>query len=323
MIDSGPSYSRYEEQLRGAFWTWADKHHCGQLDGAAREGRPPVLAKEYAGKNVLVPQDQSKGRVILDAIPRGKRHRWFGSLKSSQALAQSVFGGLHAFDRLDLLRDVRAECGGPAFFDDCCGWSLEFEHEVRELGEPTPTNVDVLLRGPETRIAIECKFTEREFGTCSRPRLKRNDPRYGEQHCNGHYQVQRQRCTRCSLTEIGVRYWDHLPHLFNWPADEDHLPCPFDCTYQLARNGLVAALSPGGKPSRGIGHALILYDARNPEYLPGGTAGKQWELAIRDCRIPGLLRRLSWQRLLGALCVAPELTYLVDGVRMKYGLEPD
>ena len=316
-------YRKYEEHVRGTSWTWADKHHCGQLDGGIREGRPPVLAKEFACENVLVPQDQSEARDILDAIPPAKRHRWFRSLKSSQALAQGVFGGLHAFDRLDLLKDVRAECGRPAFFDDCRGWTLGFEHEVRGLKEPTPTNVDVLLMGPKKRVAIECKFTERDFGTCSRPRLKPNDTRYDEQHCNGHYQVQRHRRSRCSLTEIGIRYWDHLPHLFEWPADKDHTPCPFNNPYQLARNALVAALTPDGRPSRTTGHALIVYDARNPEFRGEGQASHQWEQAIEACRMPGLLRRLSWQRLMAVVSGASELRYLVDGVRDKYGLEPD
>lgn len=316
-------YPKYEEQVSRTAWIWANKHHVDQLDGATREGRPPVLTKEFACENVLVPHDHSKARDIRDAVPSSKRHRWFRSLKSSQALAQSVFGGLHAFGRLDLLRDVRSECGRPAFGDDCRGWALKFEHEVRGLREPTPTNVDLLLRGPESRIAIECKFTEREFGTCSRPRLRCNDARYDEQHCNGHYQVQRDRRSRCSLTEVGIRYWDHLPHLFKWPADKDHIPCPFESTYQLARNALVAALAPDGRPSPTTGHALIVYDARNPEFRGEGGASHQWERAIDACRMPGLLRRLSWQRLIAALSAAPELTYLVDGVREKYGLEPD
>ena len=309
--------------MRGVLWDWADRHHCGELDGGKREGRPPVLAGKYVSKNVLLPPDKSKAEKIRCAVSEHQRHRWFGSLKSSQALAQSVFGAIYAFDRLDLLQDVRTECWRPAFFEDHKGWTLEFEHEVDNLNEPRPTSVDVLLSGPENRVSIECKFTEQEFGTCSRPRLGPRDARYAEEHCNGKYQVQRQRQSRCTLTEIGIRYWEHLPHLFDWSPDRDLVPCPFKDVYQLARNALVAALTPDGRPNPSIGHALVVYDARNPKFQNGGAAENQWNQAVDACRMPGLLRRLSWQRLMTAISRAPELAYLVQGISQKYGLEPD
>ena len=315
------NYTEYERKMLQTLWTWAGRHHQGELDGGKREGRPPVLACKFREKNVLVPpDDESKAGEIRTAISRG-RHQWFGSLKSSQALAQSVFGALHAFDRLDLLQDVRTECWRPACFQDHRGWTLDLEHEVRCLGEKSRgrTSVDVLLSGPEERVAIECKFTEDKFGYCSRPSLSTDDA----DHCNGKYQVQRQRHSRCTLTEVGIRYWEHLPHLFDWPADRDHVPCPFKDVYQLARNTLAAALTPDGKPNRTVGHALVVYDARNPEFQVGGEAERQWNQAVAACRMPGLLRRLSWQRLMAAIARAPELEYLVDGAREKYGLEPD
>ena len=315
------SYATYEEGVRRTLWTWANRHHQCKLD--EKHDRVPVLADESASENILTPQDVSRAKVIRDAISRNQRHRWFRSLKSSQALAQSVFGALHAFSRLDLLQDVSAECGRQAFFEDRNGWMLCLEHEMDSLGEPRPTSVDVLLSGPEKRVAIECKFTEQEFGTCSRPRLRPDDANYAEQHCNGKYQVQRQRHSRCTLTEIGIRYWEHLPHLFDWPADRDHVPCPFKDVYQLARNALVAALTSDGKPNRTVGHALVVYDARNPEFQGGGEAERQWNQAVAACRMPGFLRRLSWQRLMTTFACVPELKYLVDGVREKYGIEPD
>ena len=205
------SYADYEKAVLRALWTWANRHHRGELDGGKRQGRPPVLADKFALKGVLVPPDGSKANDIRAAIPQNQRHHWFGSLKSSQALTQSVFGAVRAFDRLDLLRDVSAECGRPAFFEDHRGSALDFEYEVHCLEEPRPTSIDVLLRGPEKRVAVECKFTEQDFGTCSRPRLRPDDPVYCEQHCDGSYRVQRGRRNRCALAEIGVRYWKHLP----------------------------------------------------------------------------------------------------------------
>ena len=255
-------------------------------------------------------------------MPDGERHRWFRSFRSSQALAQSVFWAIGAFGRLDVLDGVTAECGRPAFPDDPPGASLVLEHNVGNLGEPRPTSVDVFLTARSRRVAVECKFMEREFGTCSRTRLRPRDPNYAEQHCDGNYRVQRGRRARCALTEIGVRYWTFLPELFHWDTDVDLRPCLFSGTYQLARNALAATVTGNGC-DRDSGHVLIVYDARNPEFAAGGAARRQYETASAACRAPGLLRRLSWQRLAGALAGAPELAYLVAGLERKYGIRPE
>jgi len=99
----------------------------------------------------------------------------------------------------------RAGCGNA----DLSAYNFSMEHEVRILNEPRPTSLDVFISGRH-RIAIECKLSETEFGTCSRPRLSKGSPEY----CDGSYTVQGGRKTRCALTEIGVRYWGHIPRLF-------------------------------------------------------------------------------------------------------------
>ena len=192
----------------------------------------------------------------------------------------------------------------------------EFPNLFRE-----PTSVDVLLRCRAGRVAVECKFAEREFGVCSRPGLRPGDPTYAKQHCDGDYRVQRQRRERCALTEIGVLYWTCLPHLFDWNAERDLRPCPFSAVYQLARNALAATVTAGGfNPDSG--HVPVVYDARNPEFGVVGAAQKQYRSAIDACRVPGLIRRVSWRRLAQALAAAPELGYLVAALRDKYGIRP-
>ena len=317
MIDS----TGYETGLLRHLWGWADQHHSRELDSGRRIGRPPVLRAEFASKSVLVPPDPTRASGIVSAIPSKARHRWFGSFKSSQALVQSVFGALGSFGGLGLLDSVIAECGRPAFLEDTRGASLVFEHEVRSLGEPRSTSVDVLLEAGPKRVAVECKLTEREFGVCSRPQLRPSAPNYAEQYCDGHYRIQRGRRERCALTEIGVRYWTYLPHLFDWAADRDLRPCPFSDVYQLARNALAATVTATGF-DQNSGHVLVVYDARNPEYAVGGAAQRQYESAISSCRVPGLIRRLSWQRLVGAFTCAPELSYLLAGLEGKYGIRP-
>ena len=306
----------YKDGVCVSLWSWADANHQGQLDGRDREGRPPVLGEGFEAENVLVAPDGFRSEEVRAAIPVRERHRWFRSLFSSQALAQSVFGNIRAYGRLDLLRDVPAECGREAFFREDEDWSLDLEHRIGSLNEPRPTTVDVLLQSSGRRIAVECKFTEDEFSTCSRTRLPKQDAH----HCNGNYEVQQGRLERCALSEQGISYWRHLPQLFDWPADRNHAPCPFAGVYQLARNALAATLSPAGELDSESGHMLLVYDDRNPEFHPDGRGSRQWRMALEACRVDGLLRRISWQRLLGSLSGAGELQWLLDALERKYGL---
>ena len=123
------------------------------------------------------------------------------------------------------------------------------------------------------------------------------------------------------MTEIGVRYWTFLPELFDWNADQDLVPCPFSRVYQLARNALAATVTDA-RFDPDAGNALVVYDARNPEFAPGGAARNQYDAIVSACWILGLVRRVSWQRITSALTAAPEPIYLVDGLNDKYSISP-
>lgn len=312
---------RYLEVLDGALWAWADQHCDEQLDGGRRIGRPPVLEKDHSEKNILLPFDLSKSEAIRSAVPVKARHKWFRSLRSSQALTQCVFGAIAAYGQEGLLSSITTECGRPAFADKPVEWKIELEHEVDSLGEKQDrkTSVDVMLETPEQRVAVECKLAEKAFGVCSRPGLKTKEVGF----CDGNYRMQAERNTRCALTEIGIRYWDHLPQLFDWPADRDHVPCPFGPLYQLARNALAATVRAEGGLNPRAGHVLVLYDRRNPAFGPGGAAAGQWEAAVASSLIPGLLRRMTWQRLAGHIASVSELGWLVVALEEKYGIIAD
>ena len=69
---------------------------------------------------------------------------------------------------------------------------------MTHLGERSgrSTEVDVFFDGPH-RVSVECKFTEREFGRCSRPALKHGrDKNYATEHCDGRRALKR----RCQLS---------------------------------------------------------------------------------------------------------------------------
>ena len=67
--------------------------------------RPPVFRIENADYNVLIEPSISdvNRKKILNEIPVKSRHRYFNSMRSSQAFAQSVFANLKHYNKLHLL----------------------------------------------------------------------------------------------------------------------------------------------------------------------------------------------------------------------------
>ena len=277
---------------------------------------PPVFTKDAAHQNLLLPPDNpALSARIRDLVPPNQRHKWYRSMKSSQALAQSVFGALVVYDHLDCLTQIAADDGGLAFgsgpFDPA---DVKLEYSVGNLlHEPQPTSVDVWMPG-RTLVCVECKMTEAEVGACSRPGKKKH-----AHPCDGTYTYQAGRVHRCALAADGVDYWDHIPAVLKWDVKNDASPCPLRRTYQLVRNVLAATVE-GGRVVAGRGHALLVYDVRNPVFQPhaGGTFEKLREQLIE----PDLLRRCSWQRIIAAMADFKDLRWLVHGLEEKYGIQP-
>lgn len=315
------NYSEYEKSLFESFGSYRQTRFSGQDD--LFEDRPSggvvVFRKESREANVLVPSfaNENEQGLIRAAIPEHERHRWFGSMKSSQALAQSVFGTLKTFHLQPLLSTIEAENGTLAFGPRFGESEIALEKSVTTLGEPRPTSVDVWLDG-SYRVAVECKLTEQEFGTCSRPRLSEDSVDF----CDGSYTCQHDRLVRCSLTHIGIRYWDYMAEIFGWSPDEDHRPCPLSSTYQLARNILAACVCEDGTLDANGGHALVLYDNRNPCMQAGGKADIQWQAATGALRTEQLLTRLSWQSFVSQWPKDAVLDWLKVELDAKYGIRP-
>ena len=321
-MSSGLSYPK---SLVQHFWDYVEE--MGALDEALLdseqrdEQRPPVYKKENEAHNLLYPPGATHTlRAAIEAtLPPKERHRWFRSMKSSQAVAQSVFGNLIVGKNLGLLAGLKSDQGLPAFSDDLATASTQLEYSVKHLGEPRSTSIDLWIEGSH-RIAVECKLTEADFGTCSRPRLKEGkDRNHLRDHCDGSYTRQRARQSRCSLTEIGVKYWEFTSNLFDWDGDKNLILCPLRNTYQLVRNVLAACVTPDGRIDTNNAHVLIIYDARNPSFQDGGVAHSQWKTARAALKEPQLLRSCSWQSLVEHLSLSGEVTWLVDQLKRKYG----
>jgi hypothetical protein len=320
------SADRYSLTVRETFAAYRrdffpDEPHV--FDDRPADGTTPsVFRREHRWRNVLMPPDASdtQRRDILAAIATTEHHRWFASMASSQALCQSVFGSLKVMGQIEALVGIAAEDGLPAFFATANEASEpELEHTIRTLNEPRPTSIDAFFPGPH-RVAVEVKFTEAEFGTCSRPRLTAKDPHFSRDACDGTLTRQRQRQHRCALTEQNIQYWRYVPSLFRWMDDRDSSPCPLARAYQLVRNLLAVSVEANGSVDTESAHVLVIYDDRNPAFHAGGKADIQWNQTVQALRYSTMLRRISWQHLVGYFAQHEPLHWLVDALRRKYGI---
>jgi hypothetical protein len=212
---------------------------------------------------------------------------------SSQALAVDVFGTLQlAPDRHQVLDAVAGALGLPAGGS----WSVELEAQdpTNALNEAMPTPADALLRSPELLLIVECKFTERHAGECKQVQPRKTQPA----PCTGDYAFQVNSAnvfgSRCALEAKGARYWDWIPRVFTFQADQDYLPCPFRGSwYQWMRLMTVGA-------------AIAKHENRQPAFLLVYADRKGLPMAHTDWTALGATLRqdtmpfytLSYQRLL-------------------------
>ena len=311
---------RFKEDMIGRFWRFKGLRFPAddpRFEEARPRGlRPPVFHEAHAEGNLLIDPalTESERLRLIGMIPVLKRHLWFLSMTSSQALTQTVFGSLAVMGRLELLAGLETQDGERPFQPDAHDAAhLALEVEVDCLGEPRPTSKDVAYRGLNP-VTAECKLMEEGVGPCSRPTLDQNDFRY----CDGSYTRQKGRQERCSLTEIGVRYWPLVPRLFRLDTEIDHSTCPLNATYQLVRNLLATCLSREGEILANA-RVVLLHDERNPAFRPGGDGWRAYQ-RVRSMLIePRMLQQTSWQRLAQLLRSEERTTWLADGLDAKYG----
>ena len=288
----------------------------------AQDGRPPVFITSESWRNIIIHPTASQQEIdkLLSLVPEEEKHKWFRSMNSSQALAQSILGNLAINGSLHYLSEIKDDEGQNLFGKaQISSNNFAMEYKVSYLGEPRPTSLDGYVSG-DYRIAIECKFTEAELGTCSRPRLTPTDSNYESEHCNGTYSIQRARKERCSLTEIGVLYWHYVPSLFKWKNDNDLIPCPLNRNYQLVRNVLAAGVKPDGTVSVNNGHVVLIYDERNPAFQNGGDGMVAYMETQKALQEPTMLRKCSWQRIVQHIREKDILSWLTENLTLKYGL---
>lgn len=316
----------FRSDLNRRFWDYAESKFGNAHEYFDRWGpdvkRPPVFSKNDAWRNVIFDPNatEEERQRLLDLVPEDGRHRWFGSMNSSQALAQSVLGNLIVHGYLGMLLDLEDD-EGMSLIEDAAivPTNLKLEYEVANLGEPRPTSIDAFIDG-DYRVAIECKFTEQEVGACSRPRIPESASNYGRDFCDGRYRVQCGRKHRCSLAERGVLYWEFIPQLFDWTDDKDHDPCPLLNNYQLVRNVLAVGVLPTGEVSSKNGHALLICDNRNDAFTGEGRGTRAFVETREALKQKSMLRKTSWQCIAGHMREQGILPWLTDELKLKYDL---
>ena len=189
MPSSKSEMSLYKEELCSRYWSFQRVKYSNVNDYFERpfapDNRPPVFLKPKSHENLIYnPSASEKERKQLSEIfPQASRHKWFRSMNSSQALAVSVLGNLKIHNQLECLRNIKDGNGISVF--DKGELSFEFfkmERKIDYLAEPRPTSLDGFFEG-KYQISVECKFTEADFGNCSRPRLTPKDPNFEEEYC--------------------------------------------------------------------------------------------------------------------------------------------
>jgi hypothetical protein len=91
-------------------------------------------------------------------------------------------------------------------------------------------------------------------------------------------------------------------------------------TYQIVRNILAACVRVDGKLYPEGGHAVLLYDERNPAFQNNGAVWNAYEAVKKSLTNDTLLQRYTWQALVTRLRADGETSWLAEGLRIKYDI---
>ncbi len=224
---------------------------------------------------------------------------------SSQALAIDLFGTIQQTTREErdaILGAVASDIGLPS--DGPWNVQLEWEdakNHLRESGKLT--QVDSLATSPHAAICFECKFGERDGGSCSQTSPLGKGANKGKIQCNGRYELQSNPArpkvsARCALSGKNIRYWEVIPKVFAFDAGADLAPCPFSGPwYQWMRN-LVLAHELG--PAQGLPSRFVVVYADHPSLpFPSMLASTAWSDFLRLVRKDTVgLHTMSYQSIL-------------------------
>jgi hypothetical protein len=86
------------------------------------------------------------------------------------------------------------------------------------------------------------------------------------------------------------------------------------------RNVLAIGVQPDGSVSLEKGHAVLIYDQRNPAFQEGGKGYQAYQETRSALKNPAMLRKASWQSIIEYLRSNSILPWLTEELEKKYGL---
>ncbi|RJX22782.1 MAG: hypothetical protein C4575_00615 [Desulforudis sp.] len=307
-MQTPPEYAVYLNGLRSTFREYLQERFPPYAIDL-KKGEGYVFTKQHELLNIFDPH-------LAFYIPPERRHQWFHSMASSQALTLSVLDTIARRGDLGLLGGLICDNSRPLLTPGLDPWfhCFEFTPWWLEKGE-RKSQIDFYLVSNTTRIAVECKLTEKDIGIC--------DPTAKGEAIRAYSRLPAfEVCNRVRYN--GARYWEFLPEISNTPFP---FFCPERCplykSYQLARNVMAAVVDPVAERVDSQGTALLLYDARNPCFKAAqGTPDilRSTQELLRD---PSLLCSASWQSLAGLLGSTGRYEELLIFLKDKYGIMPE
>jgi hypothetical protein len=88
----------------------------------------------------------------------------------------------------------------------------------------------------------------------------------------------------------------------------------------LVRNIVAICARPGETQPSSNGHTVLVYDERNPAFQEGSKGLVAFETTRQALIEPKMLRKCSWQQIMGALRKKRDLAWLTDELKAKYDL---
>lgn len=238
-------------------------------------------------------------------LPRQAVHRYARSGKSSQTLALALLGSaVHQDVTMEGLWRMLG-IGEP----QAQATQIAFEYALDPLDlqeEPRVTTLDFFATTTRAVAVIECKWSERGFGSCSCLKDGDGSPQPG----NG--------CA--SRVDARSGYWRTAYRDFGLPpARTQRSFCPMSVAYQPIRNVAATRLLCAGR--RGV--FVLLYDDANPYFRQTG-AWPGWpallSATLETTTSDFTFEAISWQSLMSVLPIPTDVReWAVEKHRLPTG----
>ena len=148
------AYHGYVSAVVHRFWDYAEREFGDRPELFERSERsakrPPVFVAGAAEHNLLYPPcaEPKVHQAIVASLPPSVRHPKFVSMRSSQALAQSVFGSLVALSKAGVLAGLTTDDGLPTVRS---GVAVRMEYLVEHLACIIHEGPDSTAKGRDRR----------------------------------------------------------------------------------------------------------------------------------------------------------------------------